>query len=113
MRAMFSPRITASITTALGAAAIGLAVASAGSAGASTTDDAFIARMKAVGVTFSSTEAAARDGRHVCSELASGKSGTQVATEVLNQTDLTSKQAAYLVVNATNAYCPEYASQLT
>ncbi|OBJ49386.1 DUF732 domain-containing protein [Mycobacterium sp. 1423905.2] len=110
---MFSPRITAGITTALAAGAVGIAVATAGAAGASTTDDAFIARMASVGVTFSSPQAAAQDGHHVCSELASGKSGTEVAKDVLNHTDLTSKQAAYLVVNATNAYCPQYASQLT
>jgi hypothetical protein len=109
---MFSPRITAAITTAIGGAAIGLAVATAGTAGASTTDDAFIAQMKAVGVTFSSPQAAVAQGHQVCKELASGKTGTEIANEVLSQTDLTSKQAAYFVVDATKAYCPQYSSQL-
>lgn len=110
---MFSPRITAAIATAAGGAALGLAVASAGMAGANTIDDAFIAQMKAAGVTFSSPQAAVRQGHQVCQELATGKTGTQIANEVLSQTNLTSKQAAYFVVDATKAYCPEYASQLT
>jgi hypothetical protein len=111
---MFSHRITTIATTAIGAAAIGLAaVAAAGTAGASTTDDAFIAQMKSLGVSFSSPQEAAKEGHQVCAELAAGKTGTDVATEVLNQTNLTSKQAAYFVVDATKAYCPQLSGQLT
>lgn len=71
MLSPLSPRIIAAFTTAVGAAAIGLAVATAGTA------------------------------------------GTEIAEEVLSQTNLTTKQAAYFVVDATKAYCPQYASQLT
>jgi hypothetical protein len=110
---MFSPRITAAVTTAFGAAAVGLAVATAGAAGASTTDDAFIAQMTNVGITFTSPQEAVKEGHQVCRELAAGKTGTDVATEVLSQTDLTTKQAASFVVTATNAYCPQLSSQLT
>jgi hypothetical protein len=111
---MFSPRITAAVTTAIGAAAIGLAVATAGAAGATTTtDDAFIAQMKSLGVSFTSPQEAAKAGHQVCMELAAGKTGTDVANEVLSQTDLTTKQAAYFVVDATKAYCPQLSSQLT
>jgi hypothetical protein len=45
--------------------------------------------------------------------LAAGKTGTDVATEVLSQTDLTTKQAASFVVGAIKAYCPQLSSQLT
>jgi hypothetical protein len=110
---MFSPRITAAITTALGAAAVGLAVATAGGAAAGTIDDAFITEMRGLGVTFTSPQEAIKEGHQVCKELAAGKTGTDVATEVLSQTDLTTKQAAYFVVDATKAYCPQLASQLT
>ena len=110
---MFSPRFTAAVTTAFGAAAVGLAVATAGAAGASTTDDAFIAQMTNVGITFTSPQEAVKEGHQVCRELAAGKTGTDVATEVLSQTDLTTKQAASFVVGATQAYCPQLASQLT
>ena len=110
---MISPRITAAVTTAIGAAAVGLAVATAGAAGASTTDDSFIDQMNSVGISFSSPQEAVKEGHQVCRELAAGKTGTDVATEVLSQTDLTTKQAAYFVVGATKAYCPELRSQLT
>ncbi|CAM4226686.1 hypothetical protein MB901379_03626 [Mycobacterium basiliense] len=113
MFSAFSPRLTATVITALGAGAIGLAVATSGTASAGTADEAFIAQMKAVGVTFSSPTSAARQGHQVCQELASGKSGTDVAEEILSQTNLTTKQAAYFVVDATKAYCPQYATQLT
>jgi hypothetical protein len=111
---MFSTRITAAITTAIGAAAVGLAVATAGAAGATTTtDDAFIAQMTGAGITFTSAQEAVKEGHQVCRELAAGKTGTDVATEVLSQTDLTTKQAASFVVGATKAYCPQLSSQLT
>jgi Protein of unknown function (DUF732) len=108
-----TPRITAAITTAIGAAAVGLAVATAGAAGATTTDDAFIAQMTGAGITFTSAHEAVNEGHQVCRELAAGKTGTDVATEVLSQTDLTTKQAASFVVGATKAYCPQLSSQLT
>ncbi|ORV92947.1 hypothetical protein AWC11_06750 [Mycobacterium interjectum] len=110
---MFSPRITAAVTTAVGAAAVGLALATAGAAGASTADDAFITEMRGLGVTFTSPQEAIQEGHQVCRELAAGKTGTDVATEVLSQTNLTTKQAAYFVVDAAQAYCPQLSSRLT
>jgi hypothetical protein len=112
---MFSPRITAAVTTALGAAVVGLALATAtaGGAAASTTDDAFITEMRGLGISFSSPQEAVKEGHQVCIELNAGKSGTDVAREVLSQTDLTTKQAAYFVVDATKAYCPQLSGQLT
>ncbi|MCV7076115.1 DUF732 domain-containing protein [Mycobacterium szulgai] len=109
---MFSPRITAALTTAVGAAAVALAVATAGAASASAADDTFISQMQSIGVSFSSPQAAVQQGHQVCTELAAGKTGTEIANEVLSQTNLTSKQAAYFVVYATKDYCPQYASQL-
>jgi Protein of unknown function (DUF732) len=110
---MFSLRITAAVTTAIGAAAAGLAVATAGTAGAGTADDAFIAQMTSLGINFTSPQEAVKEGHQVCSELAGGKTGTDVASEVLGQTDLTTKQAAYFVVDATKVYCPQFSGQLT
>jgi hypothetical protein len=111
---MFAHRITTIAATAIGVAAVGLAAfAGAGTAAATTPDDAFIAQMKGQGVTFSSPQEAVREGHQVCKELAAGKTGTDVANEILSQTDLTTKQAAYFVVNATNVYCPQLSTQLT
>ena len=111
---MFSHRMTKIAATAIGAATIGLAgLATAGTASATTADDAFIAQMKAIGVSFTSPQAAVREGNQVCSDLSSGKTGADIANEVKSQTDLTSKQAAYFVVYATKTYCPELSGQLT
>jgi Protein of unknown function (DUF732) len=111
---MFSHRIRTVASTMIGAAAIGLiAVGTAGTASASTVDDAFLAQMDNLGISFSSPADAIKDGHKVCQELASGKTGTDVASEVLKQTNLTSHQAAYFVVDATHAYCPQLAPQLT
>ncbi|MGO9381959.1 MAG: DUF732 domain-containing protein [Mycobacterium sp.] len=111
---MFSPRITTIAATAIGAAAVGLAaVAAAGTAGAGTTDETFIAQMTSLGINFTSPQEAVKEGHQVCSELAGGKTGTDVANEVLGQTDLTTKQAAYFVVDATTVYCPQLSGQLT
>ncbi|KZS82117.1 DUF732 domain-containing protein [Mycobacterium persicum] len=111
---MFSARLTAVLATAVGAAGVGLAVATAGLASATTAADAaFISQMESVGVTFSSPQAAVQEGHQVCTELAAGATGSQIASEILSQTNLTSKQAAYFVVYATKDYCPQYASQLT
>lgn len=109
MLSPLSPRIIAAFTTAVGAAAIGLAVATAGTAGANTKDEAFIAQMESIGVTFSSPQVATQQAQLVCKKLASGETGTEIAEEVLSQTNLTTKQAAYFVVDATKAYCPQYA----
>jgi hypothetical protein len=110
---VFSPRFTAALTTAVGAGAVGLAIATAGAAEATTTDEAFIAQMKEVGVTFSSTQAAVEQANQVCAERASGKTAAQIAREVLSQTNLTPRQASYFVDNAAEAYCPQYAGVLT
>jgi hypothetical protein len=97
----------------VGTAAVGLPSTTAGGAAAGTIDDAFITEMRGLGITFTSPQEAIKEGHQVCKELAAGKTGTDVATEVLSQTDLTTKQAAYFVVDATKAYCPQLASQLT
>jgi hypothetical protein len=111
---MFSLRITTVATTAIGAAAIGLAAfAGAGTAAASTPDDTFLAQMKGLGVTFNSPQEAVREGHVVCTKLAAGKTGLDVFHEVLSQTHLTARQAAHFVIDATDAYCPELAGQLT
>ena len=111
---MFTHRIRTIASTMIGAAAIGIvAVGTAGTASASSADEAFLSQMDSLGISFSSPADAIKDGHKVCQELASGKTGTDVASEVLKQTNLTSHQAAYFVVDATHAYCPQLAPQLT
>lgn len=111
---MFTHRLTTIASTIVGAAAIGIiALGTAGTAGATSADDAFLAQMDKLGISFDSPADAIKDGHKVCQELAAGKTGTDVATEVLQQTNLTTHQAAYFVVDAAHAYCPQYVTQLT
>ncbi|GAB3031175.1 DUF732 domain-containing protein [Mycobacterium bourgelatii] len=106
---MLSARIAAAVI--VGATAIGLAVAAAGTAGANTpADETFISQMQDVGVTFSSPQSAIQQGHQVCQELAEGRSRYQIAEEILSQTDLTTIQATSFVDNATDSYCPEFAA---
>jgi hypothetical protein len=68
--------------------------------------------MRTVGIEFKSPQAANHTGRQVCQELAAGKTGVDVAKEIVSQTDMSPHQAAYLVVYATRVYCSQYADQL-
>jgi hypothetical protein len=101
--------VASAVGLVVGATALGLAaLAASGTAGANTADDVFIAQMSAVGVTFSSPQTAVKDAHQVCKELAAGSTGTDIANDVVKQTDLSPKQAAIFVVNATQTYCPQY-----
>jgi len=106
---MFTRRITAALAAALGSAAVGLAVATAGGAAASTVDDAFITEIRGLGIAIDSPQEAIMDGYLVCVELNAGNSGPEIARQVLSQTNLTTKQADHFVVDAAKAYCPQFA----
>jgi len=107
---MFASRITIAVAMGLGAAAVGLAVATAGGAAAGTVDDAFITKIRTAGIGFDSTQEAIRDGYQVCLELYGGKSGPDIAGQVLSQTNLTTTQADFFVVEAARAFCPRFAN---
>jgi hypothetical protein len=111
---MFSTRIATYATTAVAAGAFGLAAfAGAATASASSSDSDFLTNISAEGITFDSAKGAIQAGQQVCSYLASGKSGTDVGTEIMSDTDLSAHQAAVFVVESTYAYCPKYVTQIT
>ena len=111
---MFSHRISTIASTAIGAAAIGLvALATASTAGASSIDEAFIAQMNTLGITFSSPAEAVGKATRCAGSWPPAKAARTSPPRSSSQTDLTSHQAAYFVVNATKAYCPQLAPQLT
>jgi hypothetical protein len=120
---MFTPRLTtaanvANVATVIAAAAIGAAVVGLGAvavaapAAASSTDDAFLTRMNALGISFTSPRAGIQAAHLVCAELAAGRTGTDVAVEVRDQTSLTFNQANSFVVGASNVYCPSLPEHL-
>jgi hypothetical protein len=107
---MFSVRITAAVTAAIGAAAVGLATVGLATAG--TVDDAFLAQMKSQGISFGSPQQAVNQGHQVCTELAVGKNAAVVAIATIGRAHLTPRQAGYFVGAAAKAYCPQFPVRL-
>lgn len=107
---MFTRRFTASLAgTALTAGALGLAALGlAGPAAANSADDAFIAAIKADGITPPSNARAISEGHAVCDALNAGQSTKQVLAGVSKRTGLSNSGANTFAVDAANAYCPQY-----
>jgi len=105
-----SNRLTKFAGSALVAGAFGLAaVAGAGTAGAvSSTDDGFLTEISSEGISYDTAKAAIQNAHYVCSALDDGANPVDLGQEILDNTDLTTHQAAVFVVTAVNAYCPEY-----
>jgi hypothetical protein len=113
--AMFTDRIITVASTAIGAAAIGFAaVGFAGTAAASyvqNPDQAFLAQISSLGISFPSPQEAVRQGHQVCVGLSAGRPPIGVALDVFHQTNLPPKQAAAFVKVAVKAYCPQFSGQ--
>ena len=107
---MFTRRFTASVArTTLTAAALGLAALGfAGTASASSVDDAFLAQLQADGITPPTPARAISDAHAVCNSLEQGQSGQQVIAAVAQSTGLSPKGAKTFAVDAATAYCPQY-----
>jgi Protein of unknown function (DUF732) len=103
-------RLTKLGGSALVAGALGLAaVATAGAAGAvSSVDDAFLTEISSEGIAYDTPKAAISNAHYVCSALDDGADPVDLGQEILDNTDLTTHQAAVFLVSAVNAYCPEY-----
>jgi hypothetical protein len=111
---MFRNRIATVTASAIAGAAFGLAAfAGAATASASTVDDRFLTNIDAEGIAFDTAQGAIEDAHLVCSYLADGDTGVTIAGEILDNSDLTARQAAVFVVEATSAYCPAYMDQVT
>jgi len=107
---MFTRRITvAAARTSLTAAALGLvALGLAGSAGATSVDDAFLAQLQADGIQPPTAARAITDAHAVCNALDAGNSAQSVIGAVAKATGLSSKSAKTFSVDAASAYCPQY-----
>ena len=103
-------RFTKFAGTALVAGAMGLAaVAAAGTAGAvSSADDSFLREISSEGISYDSPKAAIANAHYVCDALDDGAAPVDLGQEILNNTDLTTHQAAGFVVASVGTYCPEY-----
>jgi hypothetical protein len=107
---MFTRRFTASLAgTTLTAAALGLAALGlAGTAAAGSADDAFIAQIKADGITPPSSARAISEAHTVCNALDAGQSSKEVIAGVGKRTGLSAVSSKTFAVDAASAYCPQY-----
>ena len=83
--------------------------AAAPTAHADATDDAFIAALRAHGITHDSAHSEIAAGHLVCHQLDMGKTQEQIATDVMSSSTLDGENAGYFVAIAERAYCPQYA----
>ena len=100
-------------TTAIATTAFGLAaLAGTATANATSVDQEFLTNIDNVGIVFDTPKAAMQDAKQVCSQLASGYTGVDIAADILDSTDLTAHQAAVFVVESTYAYCPGFVNRV-
>jgi Protein of unknown function (DUF732) len=72
-------------------------------------DDTFLAALVSKGISFGSPQSALIAAHEVCDELGLGKSKTDVASEVMRNSNLDGYHAGYFVGASVRAYCPQYA----
>jgi hypothetical protein len=95
------------LTMASVAAAIGMAVP----AHADSTDDSFIASLKAAGITYTDADAAVGAGKWVCDKVNGGTEMSDVVkTLTTKNTSLNPEKATKFAGIAANAYCPDAVS---
>jgi Protein of unknown function (DUF732) len=87
-------------------ALVALAGAGMGTARADAVDDKFLAALKSHGVNFDSPQSAIIAGHQVCDELDLGRQKSDVAQEVMQNSNLDSYKAGYFVGVSVAAFCP-------
>jgi Protein of unknown function (DUF732) len=72
-------------------------------------DEAFVATLNGVGITYNSPGQAVASAKAVCGLMARGETGLQVVTDVKDQNPgMSMDAAAKFTALASNAYCPEH-----
>ena len=77
---------------------------------ADAVDNVFVTAVKAKGIDFPSAQAAIVAGHEVCDELDLGKQKSDVANEVMTNSNLDGYRAGFFVGASVAAYCPRYRS---
>jgi Protein of unknown function (DUF732) len=103
-------RLTKFAGAAIVAGALGLAaVATAGTAGAiSSADDTFLTEISTEGIAYDSEREVISVAHDVCFALEEGADPVGLGMELLQNTDLSTDQAAVFVLASVGNYCPEY-----
>jgi hypothetical protein len=87
-------------------ALLGLTSGGIGSARADAVDDKFLAALHSHGINFDSPQAAIVAGHQVCDSLDQGRQKSDVAQEVMQNSNLDSYKAGYFVGVSVAAFCP-------
>ncbi len=89
-------------------ALLGPAMVATPAAHADAIDNAFVAAVKAHGIDFPSPQAVIVAGHEVCDELDLGKQKSDVASTMMNNSNLDGYRAGFFVGASVAAYCPRY-----
>lgn len=87
---------------------LGVAAEACPAACADAVDNAFVAAVKNKGIQFASPQAAIIAGHEVCDELDLGKQKSDIANEVMTNSNLDGYRAGYFIGASVAAYCPRY-----
>ena len=68
----------------------------------------FLGALSSRGITFAARQAAIAAGHEVCDELDQGRQASDVANNVMTQTDLDGYHAGFFVGVSIAAFCPRY-----
>ena len=85
-----------------------LAEAATPTAHADAIDNAFLLAIKAKGIDFASPQGAIIAGHEVCDQLDIGMQKSDIASEVMNNSQMDGYHAGFFVGAAVVAYCPRY-----
>lgn len=99
----------------LGAAVlvIGMNLGAQFSAGAETSDDAFLRAVSADALTFDLPEVLVHQAKVVCQAFAAGMSPATINTEMQKRVPLLPRQTGLFMARAVQSYCPGYAGKLS
>ena len=91
-------------------AMLSLAEVATPTAHADAIDNAFLLAIKAKGINFGSPQGAVIAGHEVCDQLDLGMQKSDIASEVMNNSQMDGYHAGFFVGAAVAAYCPRYRS---
>jgi len=105
-----SPRPVQSLAAGLVlvVALLSLAEVAAPTARADGVDDAFLTAVKSHGINVASPQSAIIAGHKVCDELDEGRQKSDVANDVMSNSNLDGYRAGYFVGASIAAYCPRH-----
>lgn len=87
---------------------LSLAVAVSPAANADAVDNLFVTAVKNKGIEFATPQAAIVAGHEVCDELDIGKQKSDIASEVMTNSNLDGYRAGFFIGASIAAYCPRY-----